>query len=329
MTDEETTRQMPAAEHRGPRRLVRSRSDRMLGGVAGGLAQYFDVDPVIFRIAFGISVFFGGLGFVLYLAAVIFVPSERSDAPGEPGPRRSAGGVILIVIASIAGLIALAVLALVAAVATATGNGALIALIVILIGAALVVAAFRGGARWLVLPALALALPLGTVAAADIEFDGGIGERTHRPLSVEAIPPEGYTLGIGDQRIDLRGLDWTDRTAVDLTAKHGVGRLLILVPEDVCVTGSASARAGVVDIGGEETEGFDPAFSRVGGASVRPRLELDAELEMGQLQVINDDDAEIDGRGALGSDSIGRDELRDRMRTACAEPANSAGEGTR
>ena len=38
----------------------------MLGGVAGGLAEYFRVDPVIFRIGFGVTLFFGGLGALIY-----------------------------------------------------------------------------------------------------------------------------------------------------------------------------------------------------------------------------------------------------------------------
>ena len=66
MSDQDTTAQLPAGEpppdpprSGGPRRLLRSRSDRMIAGVAGGLASYFNVDPVIVRIAFAISIFFG------------------------------------------------------------------------------------------------------------------------------------------------------------------------------------------------------------------------------------------------------------------------------
>lgn len=326
--NDDTTRPMQTAPNPpppNPRRLVRSRSDRMLGGVAGGLAQYFDVDPVIFRIAFGVSLFFGGLGFFVYLVMAIFVPSERSDAPGEPGPRRSVGGWLVLAVASLAGLIALLALGLVAALAAATGSGELVALLVIVIGAVLALAAFRGGARWLILPALALALPLGTVAAADIEFDGGIGERTHRPLAAKAIPAAGYELGIGDQRIDLRGIRWSERTQIELTASHGVGRLLILVPEDVCVTGTASARAGVIDIAGAETDGFDPEFTRLPNGTAGPQLELDAELEVGRLQVVNDDDVEIGSVDADRGDSIGRDALRDRMAAACTRGSGKTG----
>src|SRR5207244_12929356 len=60
MDDEPTTQQQPEheepdSEPKGPRRLLRSRSDRMILGVAGGLGRYFNVDPVIFRIGVVVS----------------------------------------------------------------------------------------------------------------------------------------------------------------------------------------------------------------------------------------------------------------------------------
>ena len=62
----------------------------------------------------------------------------------------------------------------------------MIAGLVIAIGAALIVSAFvGGGARWLVLPALIVAIPLGFVAAAGIDVDGGVGDRDYRPTSLD------------------------------------------------------------------------------------------------------------------------------------------------
>src|SRR5436305_13098771 len=58
------------------RRLQRSRSDRVVAGVCGGLGDYFDVDPVIFRIAFVVLAFVGGAGFLLYPAAWLLLPEE-------------------------------------------------------------------------------------------------------------------------------------------------------------------------------------------------------------------------------------------------------------
>jgi phage shock protein PspC (stress-responsive transcriptional regulator) len=59
--------------------LRRSCTDRMLGGVAGGLARYFGVDPMIVRIAFAVLTVVGGAGIPLYLAGLLLIPDEGSD----------------------------------------------------------------------------------------------------------------------------------------------------------------------------------------------------------------------------------------------------------
>ena len=67
--------------HTAPGRILirRSYEDRMLGGVAGGLARYFGVDTMIVRIAFVVLTVFGGAGIPLYLAGVLLIPDEGSD----------------------------------------------------------------------------------------------------------------------------------------------------------------------------------------------------------------------------------------------------------
>ena len=61
------------------RRLVRVDDGRWLGGVAAGLGRYFDVNPLVYRIAFGALAFVGGTGLLLYLAAWLVIPSEDRD----------------------------------------------------------------------------------------------------------------------------------------------------------------------------------------------------------------------------------------------------------
>src|SRR5918999_1161766 len=60
-----------------PRRLVRVDDGRWLGGVAAGLGRYFDVNPLIYRIAFAALAFAGGTGVLLYVAAWLVIPSEH------------------------------------------------------------------------------------------------------------------------------------------------------------------------------------------------------------------------------------------------------------
>ncbi len=63
-------------------RLMRSRTDRMIGGVAGGVARYFNIDPTIVRLIFVLSVFAGGVTPLVYLVLWIVMPEE--PAPATP-----------------------------------------------------------------------------------------------------------------------------------------------------------------------------------------------------------------------------------------------------
>jgi len=75
-----------------PRRLYRSADDRILAGVAGGVAAYFDVDPLIVRIIWFLSMFFtGSLTFWVYVAMAIVVPLEPAEWPPQ-SPWAPGGG---------------------------------------------------------------------------------------------------------------------------------------------------------------------------------------------------------------------------------------------
>lgn len=58
------------------RRLTRSKTQRMIGGVAGGLAEYFNIDVVIIRLLWTLAVLLFGTGVVAYLIAWIIIPEE-------------------------------------------------------------------------------------------------------------------------------------------------------------------------------------------------------------------------------------------------------------
>jgi phage shock protein C len=69
-----------------PRRLYRSADDRIVAGVAGGLAAYMDIDPVIIRIIWFLSFFLtGSLTFWVYLIMIAVVPPEPMDWPSQSG----------------------------------------------------------------------------------------------------------------------------------------------------------------------------------------------------------------------------------------------------
>ena len=87
-----------------PARLFRSKSDRMLAGVCGGLGEYFGVDPVWFRIGFVLLGLGGGSSVLLYLLFWIVMPEATDDGEGREWPSSSAPPASVIV-----GLILIAV----------------------------------------------------------------------------------------------------------------------------------------------------------------------------------------------------------------------------
>ena len=70
------------------RRLYRSRIDRKLGGVCGGMAEYFDIDPVLLRLLAIVAIFFSaGSAVLAYVAAWIIIPEKEYEEPPSPPPQ--------------------------------------------------------------------------------------------------------------------------------------------------------------------------------------------------------------------------------------------------
>ncbi|HPE68704.1 MAG TPA: PspC domain-containing protein [Thermotogota bacterium] len=61
------------------KRLYRSRKNKMLAGVCGGIADYFDVDPTLIRLLWVLLILAGGAGIVLYLLALVIVPEQPNE----------------------------------------------------------------------------------------------------------------------------------------------------------------------------------------------------------------------------------------------------------
>ena len=66
------------------KKLHRLASDKKLAGVCAGLGEYFDVDPVFFRLFFLVSLFLGGLGALVYLLLWIMAPEKAGDGRVRP-----------------------------------------------------------------------------------------------------------------------------------------------------------------------------------------------------------------------------------------------------
>jgi phage shock protein C len=74
-----------------PRRLERSRSNRMLGGVCGGVATYLNMDPTLVRVLTVVLTLFTGVPVILYVVLLLVIPEEGSDVPPNVPPGYSGG----------------------------------------------------------------------------------------------------------------------------------------------------------------------------------------------------------------------------------------------
>ena len=309
----------------GPqRRLLRSASDRMIWGVAGGLAEHLSVSSTLVRAGFVITALFSGIGLLAYLVLAVALPQD--DGTGRPieEPISSRLGRVLLVSLLVAAAICAAIcLAAASAWVTATGNGTIVAGVVIAVGVALVAAAFVEGVRrkvlpWLVGAGLLLAIPAGAVAAADVHIDASIGQREYRPATVPDIPEDGYELGTGELIVDLRDLPWAKGQAIPVSAELGMGRMIVSVPSNVCVVADADAKAGELLVAGDRSDGVHPEVDSGEPLSSAPRLDLDAELQFGQLIVTDRDPDEVSDHGpGRDYDQEDNDEEADQQRQVC------------
>jgi phage shock protein PspC (stress-responsive transcriptional regulator) len=309
----------------------------MIGGVCGGVARYFAIDPTIVRLGAVALVLLGGVGLVVYAAALLLVPLDETEpakpltgrdrtvaialaagltiagcviggvgffqggalvplsfvalgglavwwfVSGEP-PSGSAGNVLRQAAKGFGLLVGCAILAFGSFLASGLGGGVVVAALVITAGAALIVAAFRGGARWLVLPAIAIALPLAFVSAADIDLKGGFGDRHERPDSVAELK-DGYKLGAGELVIDLRGVKMAPGDH-PLSVDLGAGHALVLVDDNVCVTTRTKIGMGAASVFDRESNGIDVDWKDTRRApETTPRLVVDADVGMGYFEV--------------------------------------------
>lgn len=74
----EETREEKSTIYTMQKRLTKSKTERKIFGVCGGLAEYFGIDPTLVRLAFVILALFNGIGLVIYIILAVIMPSEES-----------------------------------------------------------------------------------------------------------------------------------------------------------------------------------------------------------------------------------------------------------
>lgn len=213
---------------------------------------------------------------LLGLGAWWMVSGEGATGGPADIARRSALGVLV--------LVGCTILAGFAFYAGATDGGWIVAVMVIVAGLALLAGAFVRPVRFLILPALALAVPLAAAEASDLDLTGGLGERTYRPATAADIR-DTYELGAGRLVVDLRDAALPDGDT-PVTLRVGAGQALLLVDEDTCVASRAEVGAGAVQVFDAESGGlaidWEDLPARPAGT---PRVVLDAEAGLGAVTV--------------------------------------------
>jgi phage shock protein PspC (stress-responsive transcriptional regulator) len=229
--------------------LRRSRTDKVLGGVSGGLAGYSGIDPLLWRIGF-VALALAGPGVPVYLLLWIFMPAEHTA--GDPRASRPAGPRSPVPRVTLAGL--LIVVGLLAALTRFTGWDVgpvgFFGSALLVVGLGLVAAAFTGGRRakgGLIALGTVLSLALLVSAAEPWEdVEGDVGDRTYHPRTAADIQPV-YSLGLGDTTLDLSDLSGLDQP-VTTQVNGGLGDVDVLVPRSADVRVDVHSGLGEVEV---------------------------------------------------------------------------------
>ncbi len=373
-----------------PRRVTRSRRDRKIAGVAGGIANYFGIDPVLVRLAFVLAVFAAGTGVIAYAIAWIVLPAAEPDE--DVAADRSRGGVrhaigrvgtmdgttvlavILLVVATIVVLsggdlggaivvavalvgfgiyvlhqggspptppgeivevpaeddsslviettlpaidvaplagepgvappppappphrrepatvtrVALALVGLLFAAALGAGQlgwvdsdpSTVIAIGLVIIGAAAVVTAVVGHGRGLALAGIVLSLVFAVSLAVEPAIEHGVGERLFAPTTIESVAPS-YELGIGRLELDLRRLVIPEGERVEVRVELGIGEALVRVPDGVDLEVDGEVGVGRLVVLDESQEGIRNELTAARDTAAQTTLVIELTQGMG------------------------------------------------
>jgi hypothetical protein len=133
--------------------------------------------------------------------------------------------------------------------------GRYLALVLLVLGGGLVVGAWLGRARWLIVLGILLIPFVMAASLISVPLTGGSGARSIRPATVSEIQPS-YRLVAGELRIDLSRTDLTGQS-VPVIASVAFGRLVVVVPETVTVVIHARVGAGVILVSSDPPHPLD------------------------------------------------------------------------
>jgi phage shock protein PspC (stress-responsive transcriptional regulator) len=343
----------PAPLEPTERRWARS-DDRVVFGVAGGLARALAIEPLVVRIAFVVMSLFSGIGVLLYLAALLLLADSPTARP--PSTVRRVVGIVAVLLSarwlfggdarlpeagwvvaigllgiavalwrgrsapaaafpppsvdlqtagddgssterwgtwtaqrrerprpprSVLGLLTMGAAATIGAIVWLANDGAddrglwAFGWATIVLGAGLVVGAFAGRARWLVLPALATAA--AALVAAGLSF-AGVGLTNRAGSRSEYIGPTSliapsYRTGLGDVDLWMNDYPYDASTSVEV----GMGKISVVVPDGARLQVDARVGIGSIDVLGSSTDGYRRSLhfdNRSGTKTIKLRLRV-------------------------------------------------------
>jgi phage shock protein PspC (stress-responsive transcriptional regulator) len=291
-------------ENTPAKRLERSSSDKMLAGVCGGLARYFDIHPAVYRVGFVVLALLGGAGVIIYIAAALVMPKEGEEdsfATAILRNRRDRPWPLIGL-----GLVGVAVASLLSRATLWPHGDAWFALLVL--GGAILwitrhsraaapdadapalakedsrrIRRFLTGLAIAFATLIALALVAASIFAATfhVHLGNGVGDRSYLVAGSGDLQ-RSYMLGIGKLTVDLRDVQFAPGET-HVSARVDVGDLEVIVPDGVALRVRAAAQAGHVQILGREEEGRHVKTSLdETGESV---LVLDTHVGAGQVRV--------------------------------------------
>src|SRR5262249_21591003 len=258
------------------KRLERSRSDRMVAGVAGGLARYFDIHPAVYRVGFVVLTLLGGAGIIIYLALALGIPDEGQEdsyaTAALRNRRERPWPLIGLALLAIAGAVLLSH-------ATLWPHGD--AWIPLLIAGAAILWITRHGTKAAPTTdatALAaedsrrmrrvfkgIAIALGTLIALffvtaavfaaifHVHFGNGAGHRDYVVAHKQDLRSS-YKLGIGDMKVDLSNVQLPPGET-SVSTRVDVGNLRVIVPNGVALRIDGEAQLGQVQMLGKTADG--------------------------------------------------------------------------
>jgi phage shock protein C len=287
-----------------PTGLRRSTKRRMVGGVAGGIGERFDIDANIIRVVFVVLTVLYGLGAAIYLAMWALIPrdGQPSDGDAEEGDAPPASNLRLLRYVLLAGVVVVAVIVLsTLGGAPRVGNGFGILWLIFLI--VLAILSLRSTARQhLLLRFIALVFLtgmtifilvvgafLGFLASTGVPMHGGSGARMDQPTTLAQVQST-YETEFGNMTVDLRQVQFTPGTTT-VTASVAVGILNVDIPANAIVYLKTHIGAGTVTYfgrNGYQSEPFSAVPSSLKTAAEQrraPHLVLNVQVGAGRITV--------------------------------------------